>query len=191
MACENTPRLLSSALSEHCYSDFFSQSLSTVYLAAIKFSETVRIGYVHNLAILNFGKFRIALPHARMYITRCETVGYYILLAILKFGDRLFNPQIAKLYKTTAKISCYTVFLFQNISFQFNYNTLYWQFLSLGINNNSNITVLEREVTHLPTFQNKVAHVSPQLYFWFLKATNMGQALAGIETQGPNITAWT
>ena len=28
------------------------------------------------------------------YIARCETVGYYILLANLKFGDRLFNHQL-------------------------------------------------------------------------------------------------
>ena len=31
------------------------------------------------------------------YITRCETVGFCILLANLKFGDRLFNRQITKL----------------------------------------------------------------------------------------------
>ena len=66
-------------------------------LAAIKFGETVRISYVYNLAILNFGEFRIALPSMHVYITRCETVGYYILLANLKFGNRLFNRQIAKL----------------------------------------------------------------------------------------------
>ena len=32
---------------------------------AIKFGETVRIGYIYNLPILNFGEFRIALPRAR------------------------------------------------------------------------------------------------------------------------------
>jgi len=31
-------------------------------LAAIKFGEMVRIDYVYNLAILNFGEFCIALP---------------------------------------------------------------------------------------------------------------------------------
>ena len=64
---------------------------------AIKFGKTVRIGYVYNLAILNVGEFCIALPRTRAYITCCETVGYYILLANLKFGNRLFNRQIAKL----------------------------------------------------------------------------------------------
>ena len=34
-------------------------------MAAIKFGETVRIGYVYNLAILNFGEVRIALQRAR------------------------------------------------------------------------------------------------------------------------------
>ena len=32
---------------------------------AIKFGEMVRIGYIYNLAILNFGEFRIALPRVR------------------------------------------------------------------------------------------------------------------------------
>ena len=39
--------------------------LITGNLAAIKFGETVRIGYIYILAILNFGEFHIALPRAR------------------------------------------------------------------------------------------------------------------------------
>jgi len=31
---------------------------------AIKFGKTVRIGYIYNLPILNFGEFCIALPRA-------------------------------------------------------------------------------------------------------------------------------
>ena len=41
---------------------------------------------------LNFGKFRIALPRTCAYITRCETVGYYILLVNLKFGVIAKSP---------------------------------------------------------------------------------------------------
>jgi len=58
---------------------------------AIKFGETVRIGYVYNLAILIFGEFRIALPHACVHHTLRDSWILYII------GDRLFNRQIAKL----------------------------------------------------------------------------------------------
>ena len=37
----------------------------SLHLQMIKFGETVRIGYVYNLAILNFVEFRITLPRAR------------------------------------------------------------------------------------------------------------------------------
>jgi len=49
-------------------------------LAAIKFGETVRIGYVYiyNLVILNFGEFCIALSHMHAYITGCETDEFEI-----------------------------------------------------------------------------------------------------------------
>ena len=54
------------------------------FLVAIKLCETVRIGYIYNLVILNFGKF-VSHYHARAYITCCDTVGYYNYYIIGKF----------------------------------------------------------------------------------------------------------
>ena len=49
-------------------------------LAAIKFGETVRISYVYNLAILNFGEFRIALPRA------CDPSAAYFPISALSLA---------------------------------------------------------------------------------------------------------